>query len=77
MSKYFNIGQALKQIRNTKNMSLRKLEHKTGIAFQTLSTYELNRNEPKLDRIYKIVEGCGSNMIEFWEIATKIAKEKL
>jgi len=69
MSKYYNIGKALKVLRIKAGLKLRDVEEITGIKFQQISTWELNKYEPQLDKIYILVKAYGGTMTEFFELA--------
>lgn len=49
-----NIGTKIKQIRNSKNMSLEELSKKSGISLTELSNIENNKCKPTVVTIKKI-----------------------
>ncbi len=69
MSKYYDIGKALKVIRVNAGLTQTDIAEKMNMSKQQVSTYERNQFEPKLDRIHEYVRACGSNLAEFLEKA--------
>ncbi|MBR6778958.1 MAG: helix-turn-helix transcriptional regulator [Clostridia bacterium] len=55
-------GKTLKELRESKNISQRKLGEFFGVANQTISSWEKGINEPDLDTLIKIAE--------FFEVST-------
>ena len=48
------IGENLRKLRQKKGLSLRKVQKETGIAYNTLGSYERNTSQPTIENIYKL-----------------------
>jgi len=49
-------GKILKQLRQERNLSQRKLAEELGFSNQTVSFWEIGRREPDLDTLTKIAD---------------------
>ena len=65
----YDVAKGLRLVIAMSGLTLRELKEKTGIAFQTISTYQLGKTEPRLDIINKIVTACDSDMDSFLRYA--------
>lgn len=81
--KNYNVGGALELIREQAGLTLRELsellkpKNPVGYTYQQLATYEANKNEPKLDKIHKIVSACGDEDERFFKLAVELSPKEV
>jgi len=54
-----NIGKSIRDSREERGLTLRDLEARSGVAFQTISKYERGVRVPSLGSIERIAKGLG------------------
>jgi len=61
------VGETIKRIRMSKNLSLRELASKAGLSATSLSNIEKNMNSPTLESLAKICDALQVHMIDLLE----------
>lgn len=59
-----DLGRKLRQLRQSKNMSIYDVERATGLHFSTISRYERNERQPSLDTLRELAEVYGSSLAD-------------
>ena len=66
----FNVGKRLKEIREKRGLSQRKLAEKSRVPHGQISMIETNKSSPSVASLRKILGGMGITMSEFFEPET-------
>ncbi len=61
-----NVGQRLRELREQRNISLRKLAAKSGLSANALSMIERGKTSPSVSTLYKLAEAMGVNITAFF-----------
>lgn len=59
-----DLGRKLRQLRQSKNMSIYDVERATGLHFSTISRYERNERQPSLDTLRELAEVYGASLAD-------------
>lgn len=61
-------GQKLKEIREARGLSQRKLAEITGLHITTIGNYEINRREPKATQLKRLADALSVKMEAFFNV---------
>jgi len=67
-----NLGERLRAIRKSRNLTLQKLHERSGISVATLSTWENNNRRPSMSSLTKWAAAVG---IDVWDIFIEYPSE--
>ncbi len=61
-----NVGQRLRELREERNISLRKLATRSGLSANALSMIERGKTSPSVSTLYKLAEAMGVDITAFF-----------
>lgn len=61
-----DVGRRLRQLRETQEISMRRLASRSGLSANALSMIERGRSSPSVSTLYKLADALGVSMAEFF-----------
>ena len=66
-----NIGERLRELRESRNISMRSLASKSGLSANALSMIERGRASPSVSTLYKLADALGISITSFFNAGTQ------
>jgi len=66
-----NIGERLRELRESRNISMRSLASRSGLSANALSMIERGRASPSVSTLYKLAEALGISITSFFSSDTQ------
>jgi DNA-binding XRE family transcriptional regulator len=64
------LGERVRELRNSKKLSMEKLAELSGIDYRQLSYIELGQTDPSLSTLYALCSGLGISLAELMDTVT-------
>lgn len=62
---HLSLGENLKKIRTSKNITQKELAEKLGVSVRTIQNYESGNREPSIDTLYKVAAALDVKALDF------------